>query len=243
MPNVFHSQRQILLKIVYYGPGLGGKTTNLEFLHAHTRPERRGKLLSLSNESERTLFFDLLPMELGDFRGYSVRLHLCTVPGQIAYDQTRQLVLRNVDGVVMVIDSQPEMLEENRVSLANLSANLSLAGLDPTRVPLVLQYNKQDIPSALSKDRLREELGLPNDVPQLEASAKYGGGVAETLRTVVRECLQLLGDPRRLPEGRSPSILPGHRESMFPDAVPHELMIARPSRQPARAVLQLVDED
>src|SRR5207253_5389848 len=105
MPVVHHNHKQIHLKVVYYGPGLGGKTTNLKFIHAHTRPELRGKLLSLNTETERTLFFDLLPVELGDFRGYGIRLHLCTVPGQIAYDKTRQLVLRHVDGVVFVADS------------------------------------------------------------------------------------------------------------------------------------------
>lgn len=243
MPNVFHAQKEILLKLVYYGPGLGGKTTNLEYIHAHTRPERRGKLLSLSNESERTLFFDLLPVGLGDFRGYSLRLHLCTVPGQSAYDSTRQLVLKNVDGVVMVVDSQPEMLDENRESLANLRVNLWQVGLDPTRVPLVLQFNKQDLSSALSKDQLREELGLPNDVPQLEASAKFGGGVTETLRTVVRECLRLVQDPAKLPEGRTPSILPGQRESMFPEVIPQELLIPRAPRVLPESLLTLAEDD
>ncbi len=243
MPNVFHAQRELLFKIVYYGPGLGGKTTNLEYIHANTRPGRRGKLLSLSNESERTLFFDFLPVELGAFRGYSLRLHLCTVPGQFAYDETRQLILRNVDGVVMVVDSQPEMLEENRVSLANLGANLALVGLDSTRVPLVMQFNKQDLPTALSKDRLRDELGIPDDVPQLEASAKYGGGVSETLRTMVRECLKLVSDPHLLPEGRTPSVLPGQRESMFPDVIPQELMLPRAPRAPLEVSLKLAKDD
>jgi signal recognition particle receptor subunit beta len=124
MPTVSHSKKEVLLKLVYYGPGLGGKTTNLDYIHAHSKPEHRGKLLSLASESERTLFFDLLPVDLGKFKGYSIRLHLCTVPGQVAYDRTRKLVLRNVDGVVFVVDSQPAQLDANAESLANLAVNL-----------------------------------------------------------------------------------------------------------------------
>ncbi len=144
MPLVHHAHRDLQMKVVYYGPGLGGKTTNLEYIHANTRPERRGKLIALENEAERTLFFDLLPMELGEFRNYRVRLHLCTVPGQIAYDTTRQLVLKNVDGIVFVVDSQPSRLEANYESIRNLEANLRLQGDDPDRMPLVVQYNKRD---------------------------------------------------------------------------------------------------
>lgn len=243
MPNVFHAQKEILLKLVYYGPGLGGKTTNLEYIHAHSRPERRGKLLSLSNESERTLFFDLLPLDLGAYRGYAARLHLCTVPGQIAYDATRRLVLRSVDGVVLVVDSQEEMLDENRASVANLAINLANVGLDPSRVPMVVQYNKQDLPDALPKERLRELLGVPPGVAEFEASAKFGGGVQETLRAIVRECMGLVSDPRDLPEGRTPSILPGQRESTFPGALPTEAYIPPAPRAPTGSLLSGVKED
>ena len=126
MPSVQHARKEVLLKLVYYGPGLGGKTTNLEFIHARSNPEHRGRLLSLNTETERTLFFDLLPVDLGTFKGYKIRLHLCTVPGQVAYDRTRQLILKNVDGVVFVVDSQPAAVEKNAESLANLATNLRL---------------------------------------------------------------------------------------------------------------------
>src|SRR5687768_3193597 len=137
MPTISHSKKEVLLKLVYYGPGLGGKTTNLDYIHSHSKPEHRGKLLSLASESERTLFFDLLPIDLGKFKTYSIRLHLCTVPGQVAYDRTRRLILRNVDGVVFVVDSQAAQLDANGESLANLAVNLRAQGTDPDRLPVV----------------------------------------------------------------------------------------------------------
>ncbi len=220
MPIFHHSIKQVHLKIVYYGPGLGGKTTNLKYLHAHTRPELRGKLLSLSTETERTLFFDLLPIDLGDFRGYSIRLHLCTVPGQIAYDQTRQLVLRHVDGVVFVVDSQESLLDSNLESMSNLQNNLEMLGEDETRLPLVVQYNKRDLPTAMPVDMLRALLGIPEGVTEIEAVAREGIGVFDTMKAVVKQCLQLIGAPEKAPEGRSPSILPGARASLIPGARP-----------------------
>lgn len=218
MPLVHHARRELHLKVVYYGPGLGGKTTNLEYIHAHSRPDRRGKLISLAAESERTLFFDLLPVDLGEFKGYQVRLHLCTVPGQIAHDRTRQLVLRHVDGIVFVVDSQRARFEENVESIVNLAANLRRQGDDPDRLPLVVQYNKRDLPDIASVEELHEALRVPEGVPELEAIAVRGIGVFETLKTVMKACMQLVGDPRRAKEGRSPSILPGRRASMFPSA-------------------------
>src|SRR5687768_7363606 len=161
MPLVNHARQEIHLKVVYYGPGLGGKTTNLEQIHSKTKPDRRGKLISLATESERTLFFDLLPVELGVFMGYQVRLHLCTVPGQIAHDKTRRLVLRHVDGIVFVADSQPERLRENQESVINLATNLRLQGDDPDVLPFVVQYNKRDLAGVLSIDELRHGLGVP----------------------------------------------------------------------------------
>src|SRR5262249_10256031 len=133
-----HRKREVLLKIVYYGPGLGGKTTNLEYVHANSRPDLPGKLLSLTNETERKLFFDLLPIDLGEFMGYSMRLHVCTVPGQVAFDRTRRLILRGVDGVVFVVDSQPAQLEANIESLENLATNLRALGVDPDHIPVVV---------------------------------------------------------------------------------------------------------
>ena len=222
------------MKIVYYGPGLGGKTTNLEYIHANSRPDRRGKLISLAAESERTLFFDLLPVELGEFKGYQVRLHLCTVPGQIAHDRTRQLVLRHVDGIVFVVDSQRARFEQNVESIINLEQNLRRQGDDPDRLPLVVQYNKRDLPDISSVDELREALRVPSGVAEFEAVAVRGVGVAETLKTVLKQCLALVGDPMKAREGRSPSILPGRRASMYPRAVTEEgPVIPPPAKVPA----------
>ena len=202
MPLVQHALRELHLKIVYYGPGLGGKTTNLEHIHQQTRPDRRGKLISLMTESERTLFFDLLPLELGSFKGYRVRLHLCTVPGQIALDTTRQLVLRHVDGVVFVSDSQPGRGPDNVQSFQNLATNLALQGDDFGRMPLVLQYNKRDLAGARPVSELRAELELHRTVPEIEASALRGAGVFETLKAITKAALRRVGNPDALPEGQ-----------------------------------------
>ena len=218
MPLVNHARQEIHLKVVYYGPGLGGKTTNLEYIHSHTRPELRGKLISLATEAERTLFFDLLPVELGQFRGYQVRLHLCTVPGQIAHDRTRRLILRHVDGIVFVVDSQSFRVDDNVQSIHNLAENLRLQRDDPDRLPIVVQYNKRDLPAALSIDELRERLGVPADTPEVNAVAVTGQGVFETVKAILKACLRIVGDPVDAPEGRSPSIMPGKRASMFPSA-------------------------
>jgi signal recognition particle receptor subunit beta len=223
MPVVQHALKELHLKLVYYGPGLGGKTTNLEYIHRNSRPEYRGKLLSLATETERTLFFDLLPVDLGSYKDYTVRLHLCTVPGQIRFDETRRLVLRHADGVVFVVDSQRAALDPNIESVRNLETNLILQGDDPTRIPLVVQYNKRDLPDVMSARALRGALAVPSDVQEVEAAARYGRGVFETLKLITKSCLMLLGDPRNVPEGRSPSILPGRRASMFPGGRPPAL--------------------
>ena len=175
MALILHAQREITLKIAYYGVGLGGKTTNLETIHAQSRPESRGKLVTVNTEAERTLFLDFLPLELGSFRGYNVRLHLLSVPGQIAQDSTRRLVLRNVDGVVLVVDSQPDALEGNNYSIRNLDYNLRLHGIDPDRVPLVVQYNKRDIPGVLGVEELSERLGVPKGCRSLSRRRAKAG--------------------------------------------------------------------
>ena len=223
MPLVNHSRKELHLKLVYYGPGLGGKTTNLEYIHRKTRPEHRGKLISLMTESERTLFFDLLPVDLGRFKGYTVRLHLCTVPGQIARDATRQLVLRHVDGVVFVVDSQEGRTDQNIFSMKNLHENLRLQGDEPERMPLVVQFNKRDLPNAMALDTLRDELDIPHGVPEFEGVATEGVGVFETFKRITTDCLKLVGDPTLMREGRSPSILPGRRASMYPGGRPPAL--------------------
>ncbi len=216
MPLILHAQREVTLKIAYYGVGLGGKTTNLETLYDNSRWERRGKLVSVNTEAERTLFLDFLPLELGTFRGYNIRLHLLSVPGQIAQDTTRRLVLRHVDGVVLVVDSQPDALEGNNFSIRNLDYNLRLHGVDPDRVPLVVQYNKRDIHGVLDVEDLSERIGVPEGVPELVASAREGWGVFETLKSVVRLCMHRMGDPAWHPEGRVECLLEEPRDRFYP---------------------------
>lgn len=220
MPNVHHGLKELRFKIVYYGPGLGGKTTNLELIHKRTRPENRGKLIALNNEAERTLFFDLLPIDLGRYRDYAVRLHLCTVPGQIAHDETRRLVLRHVDGIVFVVDSQADRIDENVASIRNLAVNLRAQGNDPAKMPTVVQYNKRDLPTAMDVSALRAALGIPAETVQVEASARDGKGVFETLKAITGACIALVPDPALAPPGHSASILPGRRPSMFPESTP-----------------------
>ena len=216
MPLVHHTQREVTLKIVYYGVGLGGKTTNLETINAQTRPERRGKLVSVNTEAERTLFLDFLPLDLGKFRGYTVRLHLISVPGQIAQDSTRQMVLRNADGVVLVIDSQAGAVEGNNYSIRNLDYNLRQHGIDPDRIPMVVQYNKRDLHGILDVEELAERLGVPEGIPELVSSARDGWGVFETVKSIVRVCMHQLGDPSLQDEGRVECLLDEPRDRFYP---------------------------
>ena len=216
MPLIHHTQREVTLKIVYYGVGLGGKTTNLETIHAQTRPERRGKLVSVNTEAERTLFLDFLPLDLGKFRGYTVRLHLISVPGQIAQDSTRQMVLRNADGVVLVVDSQVDAVEGNNYSIRNLDYNLRQHGLDPDRIPMVVQYNKRDLHGILDVEELAERLGVPEGIPELVSSARDGWGVFETVKSIVRVCMHQLGDPSLRDEGRVECLLDEPRDRFYP---------------------------
>jgi signal recognition particle receptor subunit beta len=215
MPYIDHARKELRFKIVYYGIGLGGKTTNLEYIHKQTRPERRGKLLALQNAAERTLFFDLLPVEIGRYKDYEVRVHLCTVPGQIAQDKLRQVILRHVDGVVMVVDCQPTRALENLQALQDLQTNLSAVGYDPARLPSVLQWNKRDLVGSRGVERMREALQIPAGVVQVVASAARGEGVFETFKAVLKECLALVGTPASAPAGHSPSVIPTPRASMF----------------------------
>ena len=216
MPLVHHAQREVTLKVVYYGVGLGGKTTNLETIHAQTRPDRRGKLVTVNTEAERTLFLDFLPLQLGKFRGYDVRLHLISVPGQVAQDSTRRMVLRNVDGVVLVIDSQAEAIEGNNYGIRNLDYNLRQQGIDPDRIPMVVQYNKRDLHGVLDVDELGERLGVPEGIPELVASAKEGWGVFETVKSIVRVCMHQLGDPSLREDGRVECLLDEPRDRFYP---------------------------
>lgn len=158
MSMINYASREINCKIVYYGPGLGGKTTNLEYVYGKVKPDTRGKLISLATENERTLFFDFLPVDLGSVRGFRVRFHLYTVPGQVYYNASRKLILKNVDGIVFVADSQAERLEANQESMQNLYDNLREHGFDLTVMPFVIQYNKRDLPTAQPIEQMQEAL-------------------------------------------------------------------------------------
>ncbi len=192
MAFINYSAREINCKLVYYGPGLCGKTTNLKYIYEKTAADAKGKMISLATETERTLFFDFLPLALGEIRGFKTRFHLYTVPGQVFYDASRKLILKGVDGVVFVADSQEERFEANVESLENLKANLREQGYDYDKIPVVLQYNKRDLLNAVSVDSLREALNPTGKVPDFEAAAQSGKGVFETLKALARLVLQEL---------------------------------------------------
>lgn len=179
------STRELTAKIVYYGPGLGGKTTNLQVLHRRLDPGTAGDLLALSTETDRTIYFDLLPVELGDIKGYRIRFQLATVPGQTAYNETRRVVLKGADGVVFVADSQWTMLPKNLESWQSLKENLAANSLDIAAVPVVIQYNKRDLPDILSVPAMEEALGF-SGYPHVEAVASEGAGVTETFKLISR---------------------------------------------------------
>jgi len=191
MSFINYSSREINCKIVYYGPGLCGKTTNLQYVYNKTNPTARGKMISLATETERTLFFDFLPLSLGEIRGFKTRFHLYTVPGQVFYDASRKLILKGVDGVVFVADSQIERMEANIESLENLRENLKEHGYDLDNLPYVIQYNKRDLPNAAPVEELRKLLN-PTGVPEFEACATTGQGVFDTLKAVAKLVLQEL---------------------------------------------------
>ncbi len=188
MTFINYVAREINCKIVYYGPGLGGKTTNLQYVYEVTNPENKGKMISLATETERTLFFDFLPIDLGQVKGFRTRFHLYTVPGQVFYDASRKLILRGVDGVVFVADSQEERMDANRESLANLSDNLKEHGYDLLKIPYALQLNKRDLPSAMPVEEMKSAL-LVKGEPAFEAVAIRGVGVLDTLKVVARQVL------------------------------------------------------
>lgn len=192
MSMINYASREINCKIVYYGPGLGGKTTNLEYVFNKVNPETRGKLISLATETERTLFFDFLPVDLGSVKGFKTRFHLYTVPGQVYYNASRRLILRGVDGVVFVGDSRAERMDANIASLQNLYENLREHGFEPGKLPMVIQYNKRDLPDAVAVEELRAQLN-PTGLPDFEAVAVSGEGVFDTLKSVSKLVLKSLG--------------------------------------------------
>jgi mutual gliding-motility protein MglA len=191
MSMINYASREINCKLVYYGPGLGGKTTNLEYVYNKVNPETRGKLISLATEQERTLFFDFLPVDLGSIRGFKTRFHLYTVPGQVYYNASRRLILKGVDGLVFVADSQAERMDANIAALENLYENLADYGYDPAQLPIVLQWNKRDLPNSVPVDELRRQLN-PMGLQDHEAVAVSGVGVFDTLKAVSKLVLKSL---------------------------------------------------
>ena len=188
MTFINYASREINCKIVYYGPGLCGKTTNLQHIYDSTAQEAKGKLISLATETDRTLFFDFMPLELGTVRGFKTRFHLYTVPGQVYYDASRKLILKGVDGVVFVADSQEERMDANIESLYNLEENLAAQGYDLLKLPYVLQLNKRDLPNVVPMEDLAQELRR-KDEPVFEAVAASGQGVFDTLKGVAKQVL------------------------------------------------------
>ena len=185
MPFINFPAREINCKLVYYGPGLGGKTANLQWIYDHTNSNQKGKMVSLATETDRTLFFDFLPLDLGTVRGFRTRFHLYTVPGQVFYETRRRLILKGADGVVFVADSQEERLDANLETIENLKEHLKDHNLNFATIPYVLQFNKRDLPNILSVDELKKHLQLKGE-PMVEAVAIQGHGVFDTLKEVAK---------------------------------------------------------
>ncbi len=191
MSFINFAAREINCKLVYYGPGLGGKTANLQWIYDHANPGHKGKMISLATETDRTLFFDFLPLDLGTVRGFKTRFHLYTVPGQVFYEASRKLILKGADGVVFVADSQEERMDANMETLDGLQEHLKEHGLDFQSIPYVLQLNKRDLPGVLPVDELQKQLQLKGE-PSVEAVAFQGTGVFETLKSVASQVLAVL---------------------------------------------------
>ena len=191
MTFINYASREINCKIVYYGPGLCGKTTNIQWIYEQANPDKKGKLVSLATETDRTLFFDFLPLDMGMVKGFKVRFHLYTVPGQVFYDASRKLILRGCDGIIFVADSQKARMEANIESIANLATNLKENGFDVRTIPYVLQLNKRDMPSAVPAPEMERLLRFRGE-PMIEAVASQGTGVIETLKAAARQILMEL---------------------------------------------------
>ncbi len=189
MTFINYAAREINCKIVYYGPGLGGKTTNLQFIYDKTNPTAKGKLISLATETDRTLFFDFLPLDLGNVKGFKVRFHLYTVPGQVFYDASRKLILKGVDAIILVADSQIERMDANEESVYNLNQNLKEQGYSLSNIPYVLQLNKRDLPNVAPVEEMTRVL-MQKGEPVFEAVASKGIGVFDTLKTCAKLTLQ-----------------------------------------------------
>jgi signal recognition particle receptor subunit beta len=229
MALVNHTTREINAKIVYYGPGLCGKTTNIHLIYHRIAPNQRGKLISLATETDRTLFFDFLPVELGTIKNYKVRFHLYTVPGQVFYNATRKLVLKGADGVIFVADSQRAMLDANLESLTNLRDNFAEQGVDIAEFPMVMQFNKRDLPDVLSADELNAALNQ-RSVPFYEAVAKTGAGVLKTFTAISKLVLQdMQKNPERHNFTLSDIVGRGEKRSQPAESIMKDMPPAEPS--------------
>ncbi len=191
MSFVNYVTKEVNCKIVYYGPGLGGKTTNIQYIYQKTSGDNRGNMIQLNTENERTLFFDFLPLELGEIRGFKTRFHLYTVPGQVFYEASRKLILRGVDGIIFVADSQVEKMESNLESLKSLEKNLTELGYELDKMPIVMQWNKRDLPNVVSLKDLSRSLNKWN-APEYECEAVLGKGVFDTLKMISKLVLMNL---------------------------------------------------
>jgi mutual gliding-motility protein MglA len=191
MSFINYNAKEIHCKVVYYGPSLGGKTTNIQWVYQKTAEDQKSKLIALNTDIERTLFFDFLPLNVGDIRGFKTRFHLYTVPGQVVYDASRKLILKGLDGVIFVADSQVERMDENLESLRNLEKNLEQQGYDIREIPLIMQYNKRDLPNVASLTEMRSALN-PYNATEIEGCASEGKGVFESLKTVSKSIISVL---------------------------------------------------
>ena len=205
MVTINYAFREISCKIVYYGPGLSGKTTNLQYVHGRVPAKSRGDLISLATESDRTLYFDFLPIHVGDIAGFATKFQLYTVPGQVFYNATRKLVLRGVDGIVFVADSQTAKMDENIESLSNMYENLRENGIDLNEIPIVMQYNKRDLPDVSSIQALEQTLN-PEGRPYVEASAVNGAGVFDTLKRITKLVLEQTKERTTVAPPSSPAV-------------------------------------
>ncbi len=222
-----YAAREMTAKIVYYGPGLSGKTTSIQYIHTRISPKSRGKLVSLATETDRTLFFDFFPVDFGRIGGFKIKFNFYTVPGQVFYNTTRKLVLKGADGVVFVADSQPGMMEQNLESLENLKENLKAHGLDWETIPFVIQYNKRDLPGALPVEEMRQRLN-PRGVPDFETTATTGEGVMDAMKAICKMVLEDIQRKQRRGAGR-----PRPRPAATPEPAPAEASPARPEPEPA----------
>jgi len=213
MVSINYATREVSCKVVYYGPGLSGKTTNLQYVHHKVPPETKGKLISLATDADRTLYFDFLPINIGAINGFAAKFQLYTVPGQVYYNATRKLVLRGTDGIVFVADSQPDKMDENIESLNNLKENLAEYGYKLEEMPFVIQYNKQDLPGVLSQEEMHKALNT-GQWPEFCASATAGFGVFDTLKCILKLVLDKArssgaGKVQARPEAQPPQTAPG----------------------------------